>query len=1156
MGIRWNKDKTKFTPSTGAGVPDKYELEVFQGDSIDLLDFVQFIDDSRFTSEDIWKRTLVNAAYYTDNGAGSPTDTFKPEYADDDEIRQYASKKTLNWSVKLKGGIPDPFGIANVLVNKYGILDSSVGGITVDMEVEVWVVFKDDAGIPTTQILPAPEDKDTDVVKKLTVKIKSNSFLGEGGLLNSVTGSIDKYVTDAMDYVSGAIAGGIGIIGEGVGWGISQASSLFGAEKPKGYNANQAKTILDEEKEREQSVFGTILGYPAGLLSFITARQNAAIIKEGLKTISLATRIYKAYTQGKTALATAAILSKIETLLDFEKLTKKQQIIVSRFLGTNPKTIKRICDIARKILKVERMVSNNDYSELEGFVLQEMDKNSIDELSPELKSLVSGEIFEDMSTGAVIKKTYNVVDKDTVTIELQNPKFSEMPGNNLILTRIEIESMPNKKGDFIPIKTITNAAELKSGSDTVKVSFDQGLTVSPTGDKCEIVYSGTVGTETGTVYRANGLFPNGKDTITVKLNNTKYDPLFEYEDGDFSRIGYIKLKIKYHYMGNTQPMIQKQEFDPVSRTYVTKNVKLEAADVLLAEGETLEDEIEYEGTVPNSYAEQQEKQSNGGVGFQTTKTAMNAYAVYQTYKKTQFLSIFDAVDFKNLPKPVQTLIVTLGGTLGISSSEIVRYYEVLSGAKNLYELSTKGFQHYNSLPPELKSKISKQLGVSESTLGEVIPLAGDLTDMVTGKRFNEPGKREEYLKGLFDKYGGQLLNSFGPNGEIWEKYNRKLPNGKWDLTKGDIDPKLRESIARAFGFTDIQELKPPFEKFNGEDITHKEVPGLAQVKCGRLIAKGLQFRESLAKGIALKNRLLEKYERVKNAENALENEELMLGIYDDVVDTKEAFDKEGVLSQIYDDAESLAQDPYADFLDSYGDEEWRSKFGVEDKYIVKDSDGNPTTGGAVRYGTYTLWTYDWVTDIKQDPLTGIVELKGTPPAGFVFDSNKINWDIEPGQIFTAAVTGQANTGGGGTTGNGSNDSSKDGEIINSQEDYLEGQGSGQPEETPPTLTNKLTVNGYGLTPDRNVTYGITVEIMIKPQNMAQKYYKISQDGFVEVDTKRYNVDDIVDDTGKTVLQYVNDYMDELAASNQIQSETFTQLSNLLTVGWKRRRYIK
>lgn len=1151
MSIRWNKDKVKFTPSTGAGVPDKYELEVFQGDSIDLLDYAQFIDASGKESEKVWQASLVNAAYYTDNGAGSPNDTFKPEYAEDEEVRQYASKKVLSWTVELKGGVPDPFGIANLLVSKKGIMDTSISGISANMEVDIWANF---TGNAEQFALDPPENKNTDLIKKLTVKIKSNSFLGEGGLLNSITGSIDKYVTDATQYVTDAIAGGIGYIGEGVGWGISQVSSLFGDEKPKGYNRDDAKKILDEEKEREQSVFGTILGFPGSLLNFLTARENASIIKEGLKTISLATRLYRAYTQGKTELVTAAILAKFESLLDFEKLTKKQQIVVSRFLGTNPKTIKRICGIAKQILKVERMVRNGQYDELRNEILKEMEKDSVDQLDPDLQALASGELFEDSSTGAIITKKYTVVDKNTVTIDISNPKFAEMPGNNLILTRIEIESLPPKSGNFIPIKSVKNEAEIASGNGTQKVELSQGITLTPNGSKLEIVYPGTIGKETGTDYRSNGVFPDGKDTLTLTLNNTVYDPLFETDDVDFTKIGYIKLKIKYYYMGNTQPMIQKEEYDPASKTWQSKRVKLEAADVLLAEGDTIDETVEYEGVVPNSYAEQQKKsQQAGQTTFETTKTALNAYAVYETYKKKNFLSIFDAVDFKNLPRPVQGLIVTLGAQFGISSSEIVRYYEVLSGAKNLYELSTKGFQHYNSLPPELKAKISKQLGVSEETLGNVIPLAADLTDMATGKRFNKPGQKEEYLKGLFDRYGGQLLNSFGANGEIWEKYNRKLPDGKWDLTRGDIDPKLRESIARALGFTDIQELKPgpdgKYEQFNGQDITHKEVPGLAQVKCGRLIAKGLQFRDSLMKGIALKNRLLEKYERVKNAENALENEELMLGIYDDILDTREGLEKDGILSDIYDDAEALTQDPYADFLDSYGDEDWRTKFGVEEKYVVKDNEGNPTTAtGAARYGTYTFWTYDWVTDIKQNSVTGEVELIGTPPAGFVFDSNKINWDIEPARIITS-TSGGAGDGNNVAGGGGGND-----------EGLIPSDPNADPvvEEQPPVDIEKLIYTGaHSLSPKSDTTvykFGILFEIQAKTESGNNKYYTISDTGTVDVEGKLYSVTQIEARDGSTPIKYVRNYLDEMLRQPSHDKEFYQNLSNLLVVGWKQNRY--
>ena len=101
MGITWNKKKVKFTPATGTE-PEKYELEVFQGDTVDLLDYVVFEDrDHNPTPLDTWKRTLVNAAHYTDNGPASPTDYpggYDDDFLDDTEIRQYASKYSLSIS--------------------------------------------------------------------------------------------------------------------------------------------------------------------------------------------------------------------------------------------------------------------------------------------------------------------------------------------------------------------------------------------------------------------------------------------------------------------------------------------------------------------------------------------------------------------------------------------------------------------------------------------------------------------------------------------------------------------------------------------------------------------------------------------------------------------------------------------------------------------------------------------------------------------------------------------------------------------------------------------------------------------------------------------------------------------------------------------------
>ncbi len=73
MPILWNKRKTKYSPSIPANdnnVEQKgetYEIEVFQGDSVDLLEYIQFVNGPPGNRDlEIWERTLVNAAYYTD----------------------------------------------------------------------------------------------------------------------------------------------------------------------------------------------------------------------------------------------------------------------------------------------------------------------------------------------------------------------------------------------------------------------------------------------------------------------------------------------------------------------------------------------------------------------------------------------------------------------------------------------------------------------------------------------------------------------------------------------------------------------------------------------------------------------------------------------------------------------------------------------------------------------------------------------------------------------------------------------------------------------------------------------------------------------------------------------------------------------------------
>jgi len=1039
MAIKWKKNKVEYKASTSPTELNQYAIEVFQGDSIDLLDYIEFTKETNQDSLDIWKKTLVNAAYYTDNDVSSPTafSEYKEKFADDTEIRQYASKYALTWKCEV-GGVPViPPGLGGLLVDKYGVLDTSKTGVIVNMTLKIWPNWGRQAAEfalkdPTSDN-PAENELN---IEYLTVTIKSNSLLGDGGLLNSITGSVDKYVTDAMDYVTGAIGGAMGYIGEGVSWASAGVSSLLGGVMPKVLTKEAAAEKLRKEKEREASLFSTVIGYPVAALDFLTSEQNTAIVKSGLKALSLAAKLYRAYTQGQTAFVTAKLLANLTNLLDFDKLDKRKRALIAKFLGVNPKVLSKITYVIRKIIELEKLVKSGNYDELEKFAIAEMGKKSVDELDPELKSLVTGEAFSDAVMGSVVSKKYTVVNKDTVTVEFDNPTFKKVYGNNLILSRIEITSIEEDEDEtFIPIKEVTNTSNIKlggsAGTNFNPNTFRDGVQIKDQGKLCEIVYLGAIGPETGTEFLAGGIFPGGKDTITIKLDNSEFDPRFEYKGKNKIKKGYIPLQFKYHYVGNTNPGEDVRKYNPEKKVWETIR---ERAGVLLEEGNETEENISFNGVIDGSYADV-EKQNSNQKYFEAANIGVNALAVYNIYKKKQFLSIFDAVDFKNLPAPVQTLIIGIGGMVGIDQSEIIRYYEVLSGAKNLYELSTKGFQHYNTLPPELKAKISKQLGVSEDTLGTLIPLAGDLTDMATGKRFKTAEEKEKYLEGLFEKVGQSLLNKVGLNFEAWEKYNdvkmvRDTSSGRMVRKvipgAGPLDPKIKQTLATTLGFTDIQELKPPLEKKKKigadgkvvkdaqgndilEEVTHIELKGLSIIKCGIVIDKALQFRQNLAAGIDLKNKLLQKYEKIKNNPDILTDEAALMGVYDDVIDTRKEIEKEGILSNIYDSAAALTADPYADLLDNASktglvDESWREKYEVPEKYVVTiDGQTAPPGGvtGALNYGTYSIYTYDWVTDIIQDSNTGEIILVGTPPPGFVYDKNAINWDIDVSKSATS-----------------------------------------------------------------------------------------------------------------------------------------------------------
>ena len=54
MAIKWKKNKVQYKASTSPTELNQYAIEVFQGDSIDLLDYIEFTKETNQDSSDIW----------------------------------------------------------------------------------------------------------------------------------------------------------------------------------------------------------------------------------------------------------------------------------------------------------------------------------------------------------------------------------------------------------------------------------------------------------------------------------------------------------------------------------------------------------------------------------------------------------------------------------------------------------------------------------------------------------------------------------------------------------------------------------------------------------------------------------------------------------------------------------------------------------------------------------------------------------------------------------------------------------------------------------------------------------------------------------------------------------------------------------------------
>ena len=283
-------------------------------------------------------------------------------------------------------------------------------------------------------------------------------------------------------------------------------------------------------------------------------------------------------------------------------------------------------------------------------------------------------------------------------------------------------------------------------------------------------------------------------------------------------------------------------------------------------------------------------------------TSKNALSVYDKYKRVQFMEIFDTINFGALPKPLQALIVQAGGQFGITPLEIAKYWEVFAVTKNLYDLAKNGPKAYDSLPPELKTKLARSLGVKESYLGNIVKVSGKLTDIATGKS-------NLSAKGVFDEavstFREDFLNEFAPGASNWSNFDK-------------LDPKLQKIIAVGLGFIPDSDPKKDGVK-----------------KLSETIKKAKKFEESMKQAISLKNSIIEKaktWDSIKDesGQGGFGNSALMTEAYDELAlgaDTIQA---------MHEDV-AITKDPYSDLKDSLGsvpevlggsDPEWRDKVGA------------------------------------------------------------------------------------------------------------------------------------------------------------------------------------------------------------------------------------
>lgn len=878
MAIKWISPVT--TQKDASGV-EKYSLKVKNNETIDLLEYLEFIDDASTPSQyhkTAWDQQVASYASYPD-------------------AKKRAAMDLLVWKSS------NPLFLR--FQNNSGTTKSTVPQTIIDTlkkgTVTVTLDF-DPINAPGLVLVPPAHPLE------LEITIVTDSLLGEDGQLTPMIDSVEDYVKNAIGGVSQFLVGGLSWAGGQIGAGVNylEESVFGGLGGSSGLTAKDKEKALEKERDTERDLFAKILGLPS---------------KDVISTITSASKVYNAYIKAKTFLAEAKLITAVKSLGDFENLPPAYQTLFARTLGVSPKVLRRMSSVIKKLELIDNLVEKQDYDALQEALLSQLGKASIDDLDDDMRSLVTGEVFTNVSATGIVEKQFNMTDATTGVLSIINPSEE---GNNICLSIAEITS---------PDASI----KLVQGSGT-KIETDQ--------------------TDDNSVFILLELNPGNDAELTITFDNP-------------TPIDTIPISVRYTYYG-LKPTVDAEGFEVG----------------MVDENDRKIETIEYEATVPGTEAFVNQQQ-NAEVQKTATNLTLQSAGVYKEFRKKQFMTMFDAVDFKNLPAPVQALTISAGSLFGVSVGDITTYYEAISTTKNLYDLSKKGFQNFDSLPPELKQKFADKLGVSPELLGDVVKAGANITDIASGKRKLDA---KDAIDSLVSSYKDKFLEQFGPDGSNWRNYD-------------NLDAKLQSTIAICLGFTDLtepvyateevtnpdgtKEVKTKKDPITGDpvvEVSSREEKGLAVKKCSAAIKKALKFQTAIRRSVELKNKMIALGNKFKQTTDNLENVEGMNDFY------KEAGILPDVINDLYNSAEDIAQDPFADFKDAIGnlppyvpgsgDPKWREKENVEEKPETKDttdaggSGGGGGTGAPANYGTYTIYTKPGVTIESQDRVTGTVKLTG------------------------------------------------------------------------------------------------------------------------------------------------------------------------------------